>query len=58
MSTFRYDYNLVKMAAGKEMDYKSAMELTSDIVLLELIHRMVVCVFEALCTHKGARGKL
>ena len=36
----------------------TALELTSDIVFLELIHRVVVCVFEAVCTFRGPLGKV
>jgi len=35
---------------------ETAVQLTSDIVFLEFIHRIVVCLFEALCTFKGTRG--
>ena len=33
-------------------------QVTSDILLLEIIHKFIVCIFEALCTHRGIRGKL
>ena len=43
--------------AGRDVDLQAAVDLTSDFMVLELIHRLVVCVFEALCTHKGIGGK-
>lgn len=39
-----------------KLDYNFAVQLTQEILLLELVHRMVVCVFEALCTHRGPLG--
>ena len=39
-----------------KLDYNFAMQLTQEILILELVHRMVVCVFEALCTHRGPLG--
>jgi len=52
----RYDSSLVTLAAGKELDMAAALDLTSDIVFLEMIHRLVVCVFEAVCTYRGTVG--
>ena len=52
----RYDSSLVTLAAGKELDMAAALDLTSDIVFLEMIHRLVVCIFEAVCTFKGTAG--
>ncbi|XP_064108358.1 protein FAM8A1-like isoform X1 [Macrobrachium nipponense] len=37
-------------------DYKMALEMTSEILVLELIHRIGTCVFEALCLHRGTGG--
>jgi len=39
-----------------KLDYNFAVQLTQEILILELVHRMVVCVFEALCTHRGPLG--
>lgn len=52
----RYDSSLVTLAAGKELDMAAALDLTSDIVFLEMIHRLVVCIFEAVCTFRGTAG--
>ena len=52
----RYDSSLVTLAAGKELDMAAALDLTSDIVFLEMIHRLVVCIFEAVCTYRGTAG--
>jgi len=42
--------------ATLKIDYNMALNFTSEILLLEIIHRMVVCVFEALCTRRGPAG--
>ena len=39
-----------------KLDYNFAVQLTQEIIILELVHRMVVCVFEALCIHRGPLG--
>lgn len=39
-----------------KIDYNLAMKFTQEILVLELIHRLVVCIFEALCTHRGPLG--
>jgi len=39
-----------------KMDYTMALNFTSEILMLELLHRLVVCVFEALCTRRGPGG--
>ena len=31
----------------------SILEFTSDFAFLEMIHRLIVCVFEALCLHRS-----
>lgn len=53
----RYDKALLLAATGNgDIDFATAMEVTSDILLLEIIHKFIVCIFEALCTHRGIRG--
>lgn len=53
----RYDKALLLAATGSgDIDFATAMEVTSDILLLEIIHKFIVCIFEALCTHRGIRG--
>jgi len=53
----RYDKALLLAATGNgDLDFATAMEVTSDILLLEIIHKFIVCIFEALCTHRGIRG--
>ncbi|CAG4977382.1 unnamed protein product [Parnassius apollo] len=37
-------------------DYKYAMELTSEILFLEIIYRILVCIFEAFCL-SGSVGR-
>jgi len=40
----------------EKLDVRLALQFTQEILVLELVHRMVVCVFEALCTHRGPPG--
>ena len=35
------------------LDLQTALEFTSDFAFLEMIHRLIVCVFEALCLHRS-----
>lgn len=46
----KYDLNLIR---DEKMDIKAALEVTSEIVTLEVIHRFVVCLFEAVCVSHG-----
>lgn len=39
-----------------KLDYTLAFQFTQEILVLELVHRLVVCIFEALCTHRGPLG--
>ena len=49
---------LTSASSGKaDMDFQSAVDLTGDFVILESIHRLVVCLFEALCLHRGFGGR-
>lgn len=41
-------YYLDMLQTNLRIDYKMALELTSGILILELIHRVFVCVFEVL----------
>lgn len=40
----RYYFDMLQ--TNLRIDYKMALELTSGILILELIHRIFVCVFE------------
>lgn len=57
----RYDISFLTAASGAvskaDLDFQTAVDFTSDFVLLESIHRLVVCIFEALCLHKGFGGR-
>ncbi|KAL4716897.1 hypothetical protein ACJJTC_012708 [Scirpophaga incertulas] len=46
-------FDLYKLSEHYD-DYKYAMELTSEILFLEIIYRVMVCVFEALCLCESA----
>jgi len=56
-----YDISFLTSATGAaskaDLDFQSAVDFTSDFVLLESIHRLVVCIFEALCLHRGFGGR-
>ncbi|KAF8778195.1 protein FAM8A1-like isoform X2 [Argiope bruennichi] len=45
----KYDFDLIR---NDQLDYQIAMEVTSEIVTLEIVHRSIVCVFEALFTQR------
>jgi len=54
-----YEFPLDLLSLDPEnvkLDYNLALQFTQEILILELIHRLVVCVFEALCTHRGPLG--
>merc|ERR1719150_2951597 len=36
-----------------KLDVRLALQFTQEILVIELVHRMVVCLFEALCTHRS-----
>jgi len=42
----------------EDLDYNTALQFTTELLLLELVHRFVVCIFEAMCTHRGQRGMI
>ncbi|XP_054717884.1 protein FAM8A1-like [Uloborus diversus] len=48
-----HDYDFIR---NDKLDYQKAMEVTSEFIALEVIHRFVVCIFEAMCIHKGING--
>lgn len=39
----KYDLDALK---NEKLDYHKAMEVTSEIIALEVAHRFVVCIFE------------
>lgn len=49
-------YDFENLGADILADYRMAIEMTSEILILELIHRIGTCVFEALCLHRGSGG--
>ncbi|XP_017876225.1 protein FAM8A1 [Ceratina calcarata] len=48
------DLDLVK--ANLRIDYKMALEMTYGILVLEIIHRVIVCIFEAYWLQHGMYG--
>lgn len=53
----KYDSSLLALASGEDLDLGAAMEMTSEIIFLEMVHRVMVCVFEAVCTFRGPFGE-
>ncbi|XP_063976844.1 protein FAM8A1 [Diachasmimorpha longicaudata] len=52
-------YNLDLLQAGlRIVDYKMAMEFASKILIWELTHRSIVCMFEALWLQHGIHGQI
>ncbi|GFW47884.1 protein FAM8A1 [Trichonephila clavipes] len=49
----KYDFDLIK---HDKLDYQTAMEVTSEILTLEIMHRFVVCIFEGIFTQRGLLG--
>lgn len=45
----KYDLDMLQKTV--KTDYRMALEMTSDILLLELIYRIVVCAFEVCILH-------
>jgi len=45
----KYDLDVLRQHA--KIDYYMALEMTSEILLLEMIHRIVVCLFEVCILH-------
>jgi len=55
------NYDFLNVAGNENinietLDYNAAIQFTSELIVLELVHRLVVCIFEALCTHRGQGG--
>jgi len=52
----KHDKTLITMALGEDIDSDDLLDLSRDFIVLEFIHRIVVCAFEILCTFRGPRG--
>lgn len=37
---------------GDKLEYNTVVKMTQDLVILELVHRIVVCAFEVSCLHR------
>uniref|UniRef100_A0A1B6LKG6 RDD domain-containing protein n=1 Tax=Graphocephala atropunctata TaxID=36148 RepID=A0A1B6LKG6_9HEMI len=42
----------------KKVDYKVALQMTHNIMMLEIVHRIVVCIFETFWLTGGANGRI
>lgn len=40
------------------IDYKMAVEITYDLLILEIIHRIIVCIFETFWLQHGINGRI
>jgi len=57
LDSYEFPLDLLNLDAEHvKLDYNLAVQFTQEILILELVHRLVVCVFEALCTHRGPLG--
>ena len=55
----RYDKALLLAATTNgDLDLLTSIEVTSDILLLEVIHKILVCFFEAMWTCSGSRREI
>ncbi|XP_076763276.1 protein FAM8A1 isoform X2 [Xylocopa sonorina] len=50
------DLDLVR--TNLKIDYKMALEMTYGILVLEIIHRVTVCIFEAIWLQHGVNGRI
>ncbi|KAK2165166.1 hypothetical protein LSH36_54g09032 [Paralvinella palmiformis] len=39
-----------------DMDYNTAFTMTSELVAMEIVNRVFICIFETLCLRKGLGG--
>jgi len=46
LNGFRDFNNMAVLQSDQKMDYKVALEMTSEFLILELIHRVIVCFYE------------
>ncbi|XP_064473076.1 protein FAM8A1-like [Ornithodoros turicata] len=46
----KYDLDTLREEA---LNYRVALEVTTEVMFLELIHRVLVCLYETICLHQG-----
>ncbi|XP_012275527.1 protein FAM8A1 [Orussus abietinus] len=51
-------YNFDLIQANLQIDYKMALEVTSELFLLELMYKIFVCIFEAFWLQHGSNGQI
>ncbi|XP_046382699.1 protein FAM8A1 isoform X2 [Ischnura elegans] len=51
-------YDLDHLQQNDEFDYQMAIDMLSELFLLELVHNFVACLFEAMCIYRGSNGRL
>lgn len=49
----RYDLDMI---FSQDIDYEKAYALTYELIVMEILNRIVICIFEALCLRKGVGG--
>ncbi|XP_015587868.1 protein FAM8A1 isoform X2 [Cephus cinctus] len=51
-------YDLDQFQKNLRFDYIMALEMTSELLILELIHRIMVCIFETFFLYRGLNGRI
>ncbi|XP_065220265.1 protein FAM8A1-like [Planococcus citri] len=51
----RYDFDSLIQRTWR-LDYSAAVELTSELMIVEFAHRITVCIFESFWLYRGLRG--
>jgi len=49
----RYD---IELLFSQNIDYDTAYQLTSELVAMEIMNRILICIFETLCLRRGVGG--
>lgn len=51
----KYDLDLL---LSQNIDYNTAFAMTSELIAMEIINRIFICIFETLCLRKGVGGQV
>ncbi|KAG8225824.1 hypothetical protein J437_LFUL005631 [Ladona fulva] len=50
-------YDLESLQQNEDFDYQMALDMISELFVLELVHNIVACIFEAMCICRGSAGR-
>ncbi|XP_013395742.1 protein FAM8A1-like [Lingula anatina] len=50
-------YDLESLLSRTEIDYETALQITSEIVVMEIINRIAITLFETMCLRGGRRNR-